>query len=157
MQQEVPRYPGRAREHTDGGKHQCHARLAERDAAASLHVEDPRQRHHHRKSERQDDHHIAEHRVRPAEAVHDRLDDLQDGERGDPIPDQRAKHPPPLQLCYQRHRRPRLRRLALPPHVREHGVRSSDRFVPVENADAPELLDHGQTERDSVERVNAVR
>src|SRR5207248_6982395 len=32
-----------------------------------------------------------------------------------------------------------------------------DRLVPVENADAPELLDHGQTEHDSVERVNAVR
>src|SRR5439155_9641481 len=50
-------------------------------------------------------------------------------------------------------------------YLREAGCRADrggsgvtiDRLVPVENADAPELLDHGQTERGSIERGNAIR
>ncbi len=68
---------------------------------ALLDVEDPGQPHHHRKAGRQRHHHVGEHSVRPAQAVHHRLDDLQHREGGDAVSDQRAEDAPPLQLGQQ--------------------------------------------------------
>src|SRR5205814_1819704 len=51
--------------------------------------------------ERDDD--VGQHGVGPMQRVHDRFDDLQDGERGDAVPDQCAEDAPALELPQHRH------------------------------------------------------
>jgi len=69
--------------------------------AALVDVEDPRQRDHHRKARSERDHDIREDLVGPAQAVHDGLDYLKDGERRDAVADERPEDATTLQLYEQ--------------------------------------------------------
>ena len=72
--------------------------------ASGRHVEYPGEREDHREPDGERDHHERKRPVREAEPVHDRLDHLEDGERHDGVPDQRAEDAPSLELRDQRHR-----------------------------------------------------
>ena len=66
-------------------------------------IEDPRQGNNDGESDGERDDDVGQHGVRPMQRVHDRFDDLQDGERGDAVPDQCAEDAPALELPEQRH------------------------------------------------------
>ena len=66
--------------------------------AAGVDVENPRQGDDDGKAGGERDHHVREHLVGPAQAVHDRLDDLEHREGRDAVAHQRAEDPPALQL-----------------------------------------------------------
>ena len=104
---EVPDAPRHGGEHADAHQEKREARTAEplsgRGAldAALVDVEDPGQADDDGKAERQRRHHIGKDGVGPAQAVHDRLDDLQHREGAETVADQRANDAPSLQLGQQ--------------------------------------------------------
>ena len=107
------KYPDQARsgrEHADADQDQCQPRSTEAAIrrrlcpldASRVYIEYPSQRGDQRKTDCQPDDHVGQNNVRPAQAMHDWLDDLQDRERRDAVPYQRAKHAPPIQFGNKR-------------------------------------------------------
>jgi len=101
------KYPDQARsgrEHADADQDQCQPRSTEAAIrrrlcpldASRVYIEYPSQRGDQRKTDCQPDDHVGQDHVRPAQAMHDWLDDLQDRERRDAIAYQRAKDAPPI-------------------------------------------------------------
>ena len=89
---EIPRHSGRSGEHADESESESDARPAQVRFRNGADVEDPGDRDDDWKAERERDHHVTEHGIGPAQGVHQRLDDLQYGERRDAVADQGAKH-----------------------------------------------------------------
>jgi len=102
---EVPDQAGSRGQHADAGEQQQapHARAPALGPfqAATLDVEDPRQGDDDGETCRERNHDVGEHSVGPMQTVHDGLDDLEHGEGGDAVSQQRAKDAPALQFDQQ--------------------------------------------------------
>ncbi len=104
-QEEIPDQTWSRRERADADEHEdkLHSAQIGRGRpgpleAPGVHVEDPRQGHNDGESDGERDDDVGQHGVGPMQRVHDRFDDLQDGERGNAVPDQCAEDSPALEL-----------------------------------------------------------
>src|SRR5437660_117792 len=105
---------GRGRHETDGDQDGSEGNAAKPGCWSALdptrlHVEDPRQCDYYREASGQRDDDVREHRIGPMDAVRDRLDDLQNCERGYSVPEKGAEDAPALEL---RNERPRFQSTA---------------------------------------------